>query len=431
MKVAASELPADAPSAAAEWRAGWPLVLGAMLGYSAIALQAFLIGPYVLPMSKEFGWSRAEILSGISALHLTGIVFNYVGGAVIDRFGARRVALVGQVINCSALAALSLATPSLTGWAMHWVFVSLGASLMQATAWTRVVAAHFFAGRGLAIATVLTGSSLAGACSPLISAWLLNHFDWRTALAGSPLIWLAVTFPFSFALFRSPHARSRAAKAAAVARDGEAVDAATVAHASGWSLREAARNPVYWAVLSGMLCFAAYSLAVTPNLVPLLVEKGIDPTRAAVIASLLGFSGLVARLLIGHMFDRFPTHIVAGCAYLMPSLGLGLLLLPGANVPMLTVAVVLVGATLGAEYDVIIYMLTKHFGLRHFGKIMGSVLSVGAVGSATAPVLTGWVRDVTGNYDLALIVLAAVMIACAVAMFATGRSRTTLGAYAP
>ena len=172
------------------------------------------------------------------------------------------------------------------------------------------------------------------------------------------------------------------------------------------------------------------SLAVTPNLVPLLVEKGIDPTHAAVIASLLGFSGLVARLVTGHLFDRFPTHIVAGCAYLMPSIGLGLLLLPGASVPVLTFSVILVGATLGAEYDVIIYMLTKHFGLRHFGKIMGSVLSVGGVGSASAPVLTGWVRDVSGNYNLALIVLGAMMIACAVAMFATGRSRTTMGTYA-
>ena len=111
------------------------------------------------------------------------------------------------------------------------------------------------------------------------------------------------------------------------------------------------------------------------------------------------------------------------CAYLMPTIGLGLLLLPGASVTMLTIAVILVGATLGAEYDVIIYMLTKHFGLRHFGKIFGSVLSAGAVASATSPVLTGWVRDTTGNYDLALVALAVMMASCAVGMFATGRSR--------
>lgn len=409
-------------SAAAEWKAGWPLVLGAMLGYSAIALQAFLIGPYVLPITREFDWSRAEILSGISALHVTGILFNYLGGAVIDRFGARRVALIGQVINCSALAALSLATPSLTGWALHWVLVSLGASLMQATAWTRVVAAHFLAGRGLAIATVLTGSSLAGAFSPLISAWLLSRFEWRIALAGSPLIWLAVTLPFSFALFRSPHARPRSERDAADAV-AAAADRPVTPQATGATLREAMRSPVYWTVVSGMLCFAAYSVGLTPNIVPLLVEKDISPGQAAVIASLLGFSGLIARLLIGHLFDRFATHVVAAGAFLMPAVGLGLLLLPGANVVTLTFAVILVGATLGAEYDVIIYMLTKHFGLANFGKIMGSVLSIGAIASATAPVATGWVRDVTGNYNLALIGLGVLMGACAVAMFASGRAR--------
>ena len=164
-------------------------------------------------------------------------------------------------------------------------------------------------------------------------------------------------------------------------------------------------------------------MGLTPNIVPLLVEKDISPGQAAVIASLLGFSGLIARLLIGHLFDRFATHVVAAGAFLMPAVGLGLLLLPGANVVTLTFAVILVGATLGAEYDVIIYMLTKHFGLANFGKIMGSVLSIGAIASATAPVATGWVRDVTGNYNLALIGLGVLMGACAVAMFASGRAR--------
>lgn len=67
----------------------WPLVLAGALGYSMLGLQTYAIGPFVQPLEAEFGWSRAEIMLGVSLSILLGVVFNLAIGIAIDRLGPR------------------------------------------------------------------------------------------------------------------------------------------------------------------------------------------------------------------------------------------------------------------------------------------------------------------------------------------------------
>ena len=47
-----------ANGAAAEWRKYWLVPLGAAMGYSAMGLQAYAVGPFVAPLEQEFGRPR-------------------------------------------------------------------------------------------------------------------------------------------------------------------------------------------------------------------------------------------------------------------------------------------------------------------------------------------------------------------------------------
>ena len=53
-------------SAAAEWRAHWPVVMAAMAGMAVASLISYSSGLFIEPLEKEFGWSRAEIAAGHS-----------------------------------------------------------------------------------------------------------------------------------------------------------------------------------------------------------------------------------------------------------------------------------------------------------------------------------------------------------------------------
>ena len=400
-------------SAREEWRRYWPVVLGGAMGYSCIGLQTFCFGPFVGAIEQEFGWSRAQTMSGFTVMSGAAILFNLLGGLAVDRFGARPVALFGQLLLCLSFALLSQADGSMGNWIALWALVALAVGMMQGPVWTRSIAALFDKGRGLAIAAVLSGSSLTAALAPLIATALIEAFQWRTALIGTAAIWLGLTLPFSVSLFARPTGPARSAAAP------KGTDP-TPSH-PGVTAREAMRQPAYWLIVGGMFSFILYTMALAPNLVPLLMSKNISLGAAAQIAALVGVVGLVARLSVGHLLDIFPTHIVATLIFLLPLFGLGLMMQHDPGIGALVIATAIFGATVGAENDVVIYLVSKYFGMRSFGALLGGINSIAAVAATMGPIGAGWIYDRTGTYDMMLLVLGGVMGLGALGMFALGR----------
>ena len=124
------------PSAKQEWRRYWPIVLGSAMGYSCIGLQTFCFGPFVGAIEQEFGWSRAQTMSGFTVMSGAAVLFNLLGGIAVDRFGARPVALFGQLLLCSSFALLSLADGSIVNWIALWALVAVAVGMMQGPVWT-------------------------------------------------------------------------------------------------------------------------------------------------------------------------------------------------------------------------------------------------------------------------------------------------------
>ena len=60
-------------TAKAEWRAHWLVPASAMIGYSSMGLATYAISPFVPEIEKAFGWSRAQVMSGISISVMLGI----------------------------------------------------------------------------------------------------------------------------------------------------------------------------------------------------------------------------------------------------------------------------------------------------------------------------------------------------------------------
>ncbi len=402
------------PSAAAEWRAHWPLALAALVGYSTIGLQSYGISPFVADLEREFGWTRSQVMIGVSVSNAAGIFLNIIIGMIVDRFGSRRVALTGLVVKTGSFALLATATGALLNWTFLWLILAVGVVLVQSTVWMRALAKHFDHSRGFAFAVALSGTSIMAIFLPTYSTWLIQNYGWRMGFVGVGATWLAITLPIVFLFFREDRG-----PAAAVS---DTAAPAPPAALPGRTFREGLRTRAFWLLVISFGCFSFFSMTVATNLVPLLSETGISAMEAAGIASLMGLVGIVVRLSVGAALDRLPGNVIGTITLLMPVIGASILLLDAPSTILLSVAVGAFGAAIGAEMDVALYLATRHFGLKAFASLFNAVITFGAMMAAIGPFVGGKLHDLTGNYDALLATIVVIMSIGALSMALIGKT---------
>ena len=395
---------------AAEWRAYWPLTLAALVGYSTIGLQSYGLGPFVPHLEQAFGWTRTDVMIGLSLSNAVGVFLNILIGMIVDRFGPRRVALTGLLVKTGSFALLATATGSLLNWSLLWVVLAVGVVLVQSTVWTSAVAARFDHSRGLAMAVALSGTPITAAVVPVLATWLIGDYGWRVGFVGVAAAWILATFPVVFLFFKDGRQPGEA---------GQVVSGPV----PGLTLREGVRTAAFWRLLVAFGAFSLYNMAMSANLVPLLGETGVSPMQAARIASVMGLVGIVARLTVGFLLDRFPGGLLGAFTQFLPVIGCAILLLDAPSVLMLTLAVACFGIATGAEMDVALYLATRHFGLRAFAALFGAIITFGAINAAIGPYVAGWLHDRSGNYDGLLVTVMVAMAIGALAMATMGRPR--------
>ena len=390
-----------------EWARYWHIPLTSALGYSASGLQLFGLGSFVNPIQHEFGWSRAQITSGAAIVSIGVALASLPMGVLLDRFGARRVGLVGVLMMATAVALLSTATGTISNWLLLWAVIAMSAAWVQAPVWTSAVVSHFDRARGLALGVTLCGTSFAVFAMPLLATWLVGAFGWRYAFVGLGGIWAAVSLPILYLFFHSAQDGTGEARAR-LKTDREMLP--------GVSLAESLRTLALYKLLFANTFFAFAIVGIIVHFVPLLTDRGAAPMTAAAAASLIGIFSVVGTLGAGAMLDRFPGRIIGTIAFLLPIPGCALLLIDGVGFAGYSIAAALFGLTLGADVDVITYLATRHFGLKNFGAIQGVLLGAVAIGAALGPLAAGAAFDHFGSYAPFLLGISGLMLTSAILM---------------
>lgn len=379
----------SAPGATAEWRSHGALPFAAMFGYSVSVIHIYGINPYIIPVTEEFSWTRAQFTGAFTLAILIQALLAVPVGMLVDRFGSRKLGLAGVVMVCLAFTTLGTADGNLTNWYLLWGLITLVALPVQATVWTSAVATRFTASRGLAFAITLCGASIAQFAFPPLATKLIGLYGWKTAFFWHGLIWLAIVLPFVFFFFRG----ARDAKLS----DNDGTEAPARA-LDGMRFGEGLKSTVYVRLLLASLFFTFTIVALNYQFMPILSGWGIAPTNAAWLASLIGLASIVGRLVTGYVIDHFRASHVGALVFLLPVIAVLLLLYGQGNALAPALVAIMLGLTLGAEVDVIVYLTTRFFGLRNFGALYGGLLAALSIGTATGPLLASMIFDRTGGY---------------------------------
>lgn len=378
---------------AANWRVLLAATLGCGLGASSLPFYSF--GIFVLPLTRQFGWTRGQMTSALLFMTLALAITSPLLGAAIDRYGSRRVALLQIPLLSLCLGGLGLNDGSLMMLYALFAAIAIFAGGTTPINYTRLVNQHFVRSRGLALGLALCGLGLSALMLPLAATIVMDAYGWRAAYFCMALLALCA-WPAMFA-----GAPSRPARLAG-ARPTAARDLAFLKRREFWTV--------------ALTCFfvSGAFTGLVVHLAPFLRDAGFSAGQAAGFSALIGLGGIAGRLVVGALVDRMFAPFVGAAAFALTGVGCALLATYGPSAA--PAAAVVIGFSFGAEVDIMSFLVARYFGLRRYGLIYGVVYCCFAVGGAFGPAIGGAVFDATGSYLDGLWGAAVILAAGALAM---------------
>jgi MFS family permease len=368
-------------------------VLGRGLG------ESFTV--FLKPISEDFGWDRAQVVSVYSLTWLAGGLTAPLVGRLFDRSGPRMVYSLGLLLLGTAFLVASHAQHLWQVQLSVGLCVGLGIALIGNVP-NSILLGRWFGPRLPTAMAILYSATGAGILVLLpASQVLIDRIGWRDAYQLFGIVALCLLLPLLVLPWRlfatgSPHIVRKA--------DAGFVD-------NGWTLGSAIRHHAFWALFCTFFFTAVAMYAITAQIVAYLIDAGFPPLQAA---TAWGFSGVV--LLFGMLGISTLDGIIGRRPSVLFSYGVsivGIILLwliqYYPNYWLLTGFVICFGSMIGSRGPLITATALNIFRGERVGTIYGTISIGSGLGSGLGSWSGGLIHDWTHSYNW-LIVFALVNV---------------------
>jgi len=384
-----------------------------------VVLAAFLISVYVgsctffgftamfEPMVREFGWSYAEISFASSLRGLEMGFLAPVVGVLVDRFGPRKILLVGIVATGLGFVLLSI-TQGLWMFYASSILLGFGAGGCTSVVTLAVVARWFRRNTGKAMGLAASGFGAGGLLVPVI-VWLIDSYGWRSAVViqgagmwimGIPMALLIRDQPEDMGLLPDGDPPSGPGADTAPRHPGDL--RAEIPFRAALTSR-----PFINLNIVECLRFLAMT-AVFIHVMPYLATKAIPRETAGLVAAAIPLLSIPGRLGFGWLGDVVEKRYVMAASLLCMAAGFVAFHHAAALWP-LAAFVLLFSPGFGGNMVMRGAVIHEYFGVGSFGKLTGIAMGVGSLGGGVGPLIAGWVFDAKATYDPLWLVFGALL----------------------
>jgi sugar phosphate permease len=376
---------------------GWVILFCACTaGYSRQGGAVATLSIFVEPMTRDFGWTRTALSGAVSLGGVLAALISPKLGRLLDRSGARLVLCLAVLTTGTANLLLSL-TGSL---AMFYLLFCVARTNFAGPFDLGIYGAvnnWFIARRALATG-IATVAQMAGLVSlPLIAQAAMASGGWRAGWAAVGTAVLAIGLvPSLLFMVRRPEdlglVPDRLLTQQRMQRRQAEPD---------FSRAQAMRTPSFWLLCLFTLCAYPVQAGVSLHQAPYLIERGVSHTTAAQIVSVFSLMSGMASLGFGFFPRTVPiryTLVLSGIA-----LSIGTFVMLGvASARDGFLAASIFGVGIGGLLTVLPIVWGDYYGRASYGTIRGIALSVQVLAQASGPLLSGMLRDWSGNYTPSL-----------------------------
>jgi len=370
-------------------------------------INVFAVGVFIKPISQQLGFGRGTISTAIAAANwCTALAVPFIG-RMIDRWGVRAVLLPAITLFAITVAARAFLTQSVVLLLIIFGLSGITGSGQSTTGYSKQIAMRFDTQRGLALGIALAGIGLGTAIVPQLCNILLAIFGWRMGFVGVGVLTFFLAFVPVFIFFRDPEPHASQTQARAK----------TTAEVPGLTFSEAVRTWQLWAMV---LIFFFSTVAINGSLihvVAMLTDRGISVKLATAALSFSGLALIGGRLISGYLMDKIFAPYIGMFFMLGSIIGMGILGL-GVRGTGPVLGTILMGMGMGAEVDMLAFLIGAYFGLRSFGAIHGFVYAGILFANGVGAGILGWCFQWTRSYNTGLIAFE-ILLVISFVLFAT------------
>ena len=387
---------------------GWIIVVLSFFSLAFLLgiLSAFSV--FYAALLDEFDWLRAESAGVISTSQIVYALAAPCIGALIHRFGPRKVVVPGILVLGSGLALCATVTSLAQFYVFYGLFVGIGASCISMAAFAVIISRWFDVNRGLANGIASSGMGVGMFLLVPLSQTLISKVGWQETYLVLALLVVVVLLPANL-LFLKHRPQDMGLLPDGKKRNNPSDQS----HGSGrpstpaaqWTWPILIRTPRFYAMmLFPSLSIFSVMLIIVHNM-RFFLDQGIDEMTGAYAIALAGMATMVFRIVWGWLSDHVGREVAYTAGMVSLCIGIGcLLLLENTGRPIFLYSfAVLFGMGWGANAPIFAATAADLFKGPRFGLLYGLVESLIGLAGALGAWAGGYIFDATHSYQPAFI----------------------------
>ena len=416
------------------------------------------MGLWFVALENTFGWTRTQLSLAFAFTRVEGGILGPIEGYLTDRFGTRRLVMIGMTIMgvgwilfsqvrdasdvpilrdipIDALPAfLQPVVPPLAFYAVYLI-IALGQGLGSWLPLMTMLNNWFDRKRATAMGLSNSTSRLGTLVMIPAIAWAIDpefeRVGWRMTVVIIGVAILVVNLPLASLIRNRPEDHGllpdgdrpsvRAGRSSpAAARASDSPDAAPPP-SGDFTWRQAIRTPAFWLISVGHGFTSMVLIAMMAHLAPMMKDQGYDLQTSAFVITGYTLVSMIFQIVGGYVGDRVPKRFALFVFTWIQASGVFLLTFGPTSLAVAYGFALLFGIGFGGRNPLTVSIRGEYFGRSSFGKIMGLSQVPMNVLLLTAPVFAGVVRDATNEYTIAFAVLASLNMVGGVMFLLAGK----------
>lgn len=347
----------------------------------------------VAPIAAETGWTHTSVTGALTAGLIISAFAGIKVGKILDAQGPRKLMTLGAIIGVLSMVLVAW-SPNLMMFYLGWIVAGVAqAAVLYQPAFV-VITRWYGIHRVRPLTTLTLVAGLASTIFAPIVAALIDQWGWRLSYIVIAVILAVITIPLHFFFLNSRWSPKQTTE---------------LKKSPHTSVQRVTRSKRFITLTIVMTVVSFTVTAVTINVVPLMLERGMSYTTAAWTLGLVGAGQLIGRVGYAPLVrvttpqSRLLIILVVATTSLW-----AMSLIPGPLWVLIIISV-LAGGARGCHTLLQATAVSDRWGTENFGTLNARFSAPMTFAGALAPVAGPAIAQAVGGYAMMSLIMAAVL----------------------